>query len=177
VACIGRTPRTAAGDRFGWHASTGPDVDKRDGHIFVNNLLTGDKSFDRPLLFVWQPASLCERLSDSQLKQLDHNVYVRGKEKPSSPLILWSPATSKDCQAGFESLDSLRRIHPEFSANSRSYLSYDGPLFKSKELDNYELLSAFPGSKSGVQVPAEIGKVLGQSKKDDRYVGAYPPEP
>jgi hypothetical protein len=177
MACIGRTARTAAGDHFGWHPSTGPDVDKRDGHIFVNNLLAGDERFVRPLLFVWQPAALCERLHGPQLKQLDHNAYVRGTEKASSPLILWSPAASKDCQARFESLDSLRRVHPEFSANSRSYVSYDGPLFKSRELGNYQLLSAFPGSKSGMQLPAEIGKVLGQSKKDGRYVGAYPPMP
>ena len=56
TACIGRNGRVAAGDRFGWHASTGPDVEKRDGHEFVNNLLTGDASYQRPLLFVWQPA-------------------------------------------------------------------------------------------------------------------------
>ena len=55
VACIGRNGRNAVADHFGWHPSTGPDVDKRDGHIFVNNLLTNDYNFDRPLLFVWQP--------------------------------------------------------------------------------------------------------------------------
>jgi hypothetical protein len=49
VACIGRNARTAAGDHFGWHASTGPDIDKREGHAFVNNLLTADGNFDRPL--------------------------------------------------------------------------------------------------------------------------------
>jgi hypothetical protein len=177
VACIGRTGRTAAGDRFGWHPSTGPDIDKRDGHVFVNNLLTGDKSFDRPLLFVWQPASLCERLTRSQLKELDHNVYVRGTEKSPYPLILWSPASGDHCQVGFESLESLRKLFPEFSANSSSYLGYDGPLFKSVELGNYQLLSAFPGSKSGTQLPQEIGKVLGQPKKNGGYVGAYTPVP
>jgi hypothetical protein len=177
VACIGRTGRTAAGDRFGWHASTGPDIDKRDGHVFINNLLTGDKGFNRPLLFVWQPPSLCERLTKSQVKELDHNMYVLSTEKSSSPLILWSPAANKDCQARFESLESLRDVHTGFSANSHYYANYDGPLFKGRELGNYQLLSGFPGSKSGMQLPAEISKVLGQSKRDGRYVGAYPPMP
>jgi hypothetical protein len=174
VACIGRNERSAAGDHFGWHPSTGPDVDKRDGHIFVNNLLTGDKDFGRPLLFVWQPASLCERLPKPQLNELDHNVYVRGAEKTSYPLILWSPAPGERCQAGFESLESLRKLYPEFSANSRYFVNYDGPLFKGKELGNYQLLPAFPGSKSGMELPPEVGKLLGKSAKDGRYVGAYP---
>jgi hypothetical protein len=177
MACIGRTPRTAAGDRFGWHASTGPDVDKREGHVFVNNLLTGDRSFDRPLLFVWQPAVLCERLTKPQLKELDHNVYVCSTRGTSSPLILWSPAPNPQCQVGFESLKDLRKSNPGFSASSREYVDYDGPLFKSVELGNYQLLAAFEGSQTGMQLPAKISKVLGQARKQVRYVGAYAPIP
>ncbi|HPR31426.1 MAG TPA: right-handed parallel beta-helix repeat-containing protein, partial [Prolixibacteraceae bacterium] len=61
IACIGRDQRSAQGDHFGWHPSTGPDVDERDGHIFVNNLLSGDNDFKRPLMFVWQPDVMCEQ--------------------------------------------------------------------------------------------------------------------
>jgi hypothetical protein len=175
MACIGRNSRSAQGDHFGWHPSTGPDVDKREGHVFVNNLLTGDESFNRPLLFVWQQASLCEQLTKPQLAQLDYNAYVRGADKASYPLILWSPASNEKCQEEFASLENLRKLYPEFSANSRNYLNYDGPLFKGMELGNYQLLPAFTGSKLGMQLPAEIGKLLGQAKKDVRYVGAYPP--
>ena len=82
MACIGRNGRVPAGDHFGWHSSTGPDVDKREGHIFVNNLLTGDKGFTRPLLFVWQPASLCNQLTRPELSQFDYNVFERGTERP-----------------------------------------------------------------------------------------------
>lgn len=174
VACIGRNARTAQGDHFGWHASTGPDVDERDGHVFVNNLLTGDSGFDRPLLFVWQPASLCEQLPKPQLKQLDHNVYVRGPERTRYPLMLWSPAPGGRCQASVESLESLRKLCPGFSASSRYFVDYDGPLFKGKELGNYHVLPAFPGSESGMEQPPEVGKLLGKSAKDGRYVGAYP---
>ncbi|HCV43713.1 MAG TPA: hypothetical protein DGH68_09545 [Bacteroidetes bacterium] len=175
MACIGRNARSAVGDHFGWHPSTGPDVDKREGHTFINNLLTGNESFSRPLLFVWQPASMCKQLTKSQLTQLDCNVYVRRMEKTSDPLILWSPASNENCQAIFESLESLRKLYPEFSAHCRYYSSYDGPLFKGVELGNYQLLQAFPGSSSGMQLPAEVGKLLGQYKNDVRHVGAYAP--
>jgi parallel beta-helix repeat protein len=178
TVCIGRNARTAANDRmFGWHSSTGPDVDKRAGHVFVNNLLTGDSNYRRPLLFVYQPDSLCNQLPAQQLKQCDYNVFVRSAEKASSPLILWSPAPVEQCQARFESLSDLRKLFPEFAANSLSYAGYNGPLFRSAVLGNYQLLPMAPGATSGMLLPAEIRKILSQSKKDGQYVGAYPQKP
>ncbi|HUI29395.1 MAG TPA: right-handed parallel beta-helix repeat-containing protein [Candidatus Acidoferrales bacterium] len=175
MACIGRNGRTPAGDRFGWHSSTGPAVDEREGHIFENNLLTGDADFSRPLLFVWQPASLCGQLTKPQLSEMDHDAYVRAAEKISYPLILWSPAENEKCQLGFDSLDGLRRLYPEFEANSRFYTNYDGPLFKSAQLGNYELLTSFPGAKLGTRLPDEIRVLLENSRNEQRYVGAFPP--
>ncbi len=177
MACIGRNARSAVGDHFGWHPSTGPDVDERDGHIFVNNLLVGNASFNRSLLFIWQLASLCEKLDKPQLKQLDYNVYVRGADKASYPMILWGPAANEKCQTGFESLEDLRKLYPEFSVKDLYFTNYDGPLFKGMELDNYQLLSAFPGAKSAMPLPPQISKLLGPAKKEGRYVGAYPPMP
>jgi len=177
TVCIARNARTAANDRmFGWHSSTGPDVDKRDGHVFVNNLLTGDSRYQRPLLFVWQPDSLCKQLPTSQLRQMDHNVYVRSAAKAESPLILWSPVPNGQCQSGFDSPADLRKQFPEFAANSRSYENYQGPLFKSVELGNYEILSLSPAAKSGMELPTEIAKLLGHTKKETRFVGAFPPQ-
>lgn len=175
MACIGRNGRTAAGDRFGWHPTTGPDVDKREGHIFVNNLLAGDKNFARPLLFVWQPASLCKQLTRPELSQIDNNIYVREAEKTTYPLILWSPAVNEKCQIGFDSLEALRNLYPEFETNSHYYAKYDGPLFKSAELGNYQILPDFAGSKSGMKIPEEVRKLLDQPKNEGQYVGAYPP--
>jgi hypothetical protein len=177
IACIGRTERSAANDHFGWHASTGPDVNDREGHVFVNNLLTGDKNFRKPLLVVWQEEKLCEQLNKPQVKQLDYNVYVRGGNKPSETLILWSPAADVNCQTGFESPEGLQKLHPEFSAHSRYFANYNGPLFKSPELDNYQLLQAFPGSTAATLLPDEIRKFLGQPKQDAKFTGAYPPLP
>ena len=175
MACIGRNGRTPAGDHFGWHSGTGPDVDKRHGHVFVNNLLTGDKNFGRPLLFVWQPALLCSQLSDPQLGQFDNNAYVRVAEKPTYPLILWSPAEGGNCQVGIDSLENLRKLYPGFEAHSRYFRGNGEPLFKSPELGNYQVLSAFSGSKLGSKLPSEIGTLLEPSGKSGRYVGAYPP--
>lgn len=177
MACIGRNARSAQGDHFGWHPSTGPEVDERDGHVFVNNLLVGDENFTRSPLFVWQPAAICEKVNKPQFKQLDHNVYVRGIDKPPYPLMLWSPAANEKCQTEFESLEELRKVRPEFSANDFYFPNFDGPLFKGRELGNYQLLSAFPAAKAGAQIPAEISKLLHQAKKENRYVGAYSPLP
>jgi len=171
MACIGRNERVAAGDHFGWHASSGPDLDKRDGHIFVNNLMMRDENFHRPLLFVWQRASLCEQLKNSQLKQIDYNVYVRSSET-ESPLILWSPANNNKCQINLDSPEGLQKLYPEYSVHSKYFPNYNGQIFKSTALGNYQLIQSFPAANIGMQLPMEVSKLLGQSKK---YIGAYPP--
>jgi parallel beta-helix repeat protein len=171
TVCIGRNERSAAGDHFGWHPSTGPDVDKRDGHVFVNNLLTGDENYNRPLLFVWQPAALCEKVSNSQLKQIDNNMYVRAADV-KEPLILWSPAKNSLCQTELDSPEGINKLYPEFSKNSKYFSNYSGQLFKSKELGNYNLMQGFPGANEAAVLPNEISKLLNQSKL---FIGAFPP--
>ncbi len=177
VACIGRNGRVPAGDRFGWHSSTGPDVEKRDGHVFVNNLLTGGADFGRPLFYVWQPATLCRQLAKPMLNEFDYNVFVREGESNAAPLILWSPASGERCQAVFASLQEQRSALPEFSIQSRSYQNYDGPLFKCADLSNYQTIEDFPGLHLGKPLPRDVGALLGQSGTGSHYVGAYPPRP
>lgn len=172
TACIARNTRSAAGDHFGWHPSTGPDVDERDGHIFINNLLTGDANFKRPLLYVWQPAVLCDSINKPQLKQLDYNMYVSGSKISDNPLIWWSPVKNDNCRISFNSLEGLQKLHTEFSANSRYFPGYNGHLFQSRELGNYQLLKAFPEAEAGTQLPAEVSELLDNTQ---HYIGAYPP--
>jgi parallel beta-helix repeat protein len=174
IACIGRNGRSAVGDHFGWHPSTGPDVDKREGHIFVNNLLTGDENFKRPLMFVWQPDSMCKKLKNPMLKQFDYNVFVNGSDSVYNPLIYWSPAVNNNCQLISESLGDIQKLYPEFLTHSRYLPNYNGPLFKGFDLGNYHLLQAFPGSDAAASLPSEISELLGQSK---RFIGAYLPIP
>jgi parallel beta-helix repeat protein len=174
---FGRTDRTAVGDHFGWHPSTGPDVNDRDGHVFVNNLLASNENYKGPLLVFWQMPSLCERLNKPQIKKLNNNVYVQRSEKGSPRMIYWSPAQDSNCQIFFDSPLALNKMYPEFEADSQNFVNYNGPLFKSPELGNYQLLQAFGGSKAGAKLPSEISKLLDLSKKDVRFIGAYPPLP
>lgn len=175
---IGRTPRNPDNDRiFKWHSGTGPDVDERFGHVFINNLLTAHENYDRPFFVVWQTPSLCKRLNKPQLNQLDYNVYVRTSDEGSIPLMYWAPAKNKECRVEFESLEGLRKMHSNFAANSKSYVNYDGPLFKSWELVHPQLLQAFPASKVGAKLSADIRKLLGISEDDAPFVGAYPTNP
>ena len=171
MACIGRNTRSAAGDHFGWHPSTGPDVNDRDGHIFENNLLVGDENLNRPLMFVWQPAVLCKQVSNSQLQQFDYNMFVRSTQS-LQPLVLWSPAGNDNCQININTLDELNKLYTGFMVHSKYFDNYSGPLFKSNELGEYHLLKSFPGANEAIKLPEDIGKFLGISKK---YIGAYPP--
>jgi parallel beta-helix repeat protein len=171
---IGRTPRSAENDHFGWHPSTGPDVDERYGHVFVNNLLAADGTYYRPLFVAFQTPSLCKKLSKPQFNQFDNNVYVRTPGATSRSLMLWSPAKNKECQLEFYSLEGLRKLHLNFSANSLYLIDYDGPLFSSWELGNWELSEKFPGIKAAAKLPPEIMKLLGISEEDAPFVGAFP---
>ncbi len=172
TACISRSERSAVGDRFGWHPATGPDVDKREGHVFVNNLLTGGKDFNKPLLYIWQRRMLCEKLPNPQLKQLDYNVYVQSTDRINVPMILWSPAKNDTCIIGLDSPAGLHKLHPEFSAHSSLFLDYS--VFMSTEIGNYRLIPAFPGAKAASVLPSEISTLLKRPKKDTPYIGAYP---
>jgi hypothetical protein len=169
---IGRTARTATGDHFDWHPSTGPGIDERDGHIFENNLIVADKNFKRALLSVWQPDTLCRIVTKPQLKQLDYNVYVRSSDYDTTALIQWSTFKNNDCKTLYlNSVGELQKISPEYSVHSSYFPDYHGPLFKGYELGDYQLLKTFPGSNNAAILPSGISKFLGQTEK---YVGAYP---
>ncbi|MCF7802952.1 MAG: right-handed parallel beta-helix repeat-containing protein [Candidatus Marinimicrobia bacterium] len=172
MVCIGRDNRSAEGDHFGWHPATGPGVEERDGHIFVNNLLTG-KDFNRPLLFTWQPSFMCDRLSKSPLNKMNHNIYVKDDSKIDAPVILWSPVDNQECQAAFQSLEEFQEIYSEFSTNNQLYDDYAGPLFKGSELGNYQLLQGFPGEYSGTELPDAVKSLL-EYQSASPTPGAYP---
>jgi parallel beta-helix repeat protein len=174
TATIGRNARSPENDgTFGWHSGTGPGVYQREGHIFMNNLLSADEDFHRPMLFVWQPDSMCKKLDKPQFKMFDNNVFVRNTDKNKEPLILWSPAMNKECQAALISPDELQKLNPGFSVNSH-YFTGDIPLFKSQRLGNYQLQPTFPGTGFACPLPPEVSKMLNLPKKAAGYIGAYP---
>lgn len=174
TVCFGRDKRSAEGDHFGWHPSTGPGVDQRFGHVFVNNLLTGDANFKRPLMLVWQHPDLCQKLEKSPLKHFDYNVYVKDLNSGFQTLLYWSPAAIAGCQQDVVSLDGLNKVFEGSSVNSKVFENYNMPLFKSIELGNFELNTAFPGANTGTILPSEIQKLLELQPKYKPYIGAYP---
>jgi len=169
---IGRTGRTATGDHFDWHPSTGPGLKERYGHVFKNNLLFRDENFNKPLLYVYQTDTLCNTLSNSQLKQLDFNVYVSESDKASEPIIQWSPVQNENCNLSFYSLEKFKELMSEFSKHSNYYPDYNGQIFKSIELNDFHLLPSFQELNKGVVLPGSVAKLIHQSKN---YIGAYPP--
>ncbi len=172
---IRRDGRSAQGDHFGWHPSTGPDVEERFNHVLVNNLLTATTDYVRYLLMVRQPGFLCERLDESPLKQVDYNMYVRGAGHYEGSQILWSPADNETCQVDLGDIEELHKLYPEFSANSKFFSDYDGPLFRSAALGNYELLKEFPASGTASSLPDKINNLLKLGGEQGPYIGAYPP--
>jgi hypothetical protein len=171
MVCIARDTRSAQGDHFGWHPATGPDVDQRFGHVFVNNLLTGDAGFDRPLLLVWQPAVLCEKLSETPLKQFDNNVFVKQNEAYKT-LAFWSPSKAQNCQTEIKTLAELQQLS---GAAGKTQL-LEGkhlPVFKSAAIKNYQLLDEFPGKVTATEIPVNVKKLMGIPAETKGFVGAY----
>jgi flavoprotein len=103
-------------------------------------------------------------------------MYVRNTI-PDLPLIFWSPAAGESCLQPFASPQDLQKSYPDFESHSRYYRDYNGPLFKSGELGNYELMKMSPAATSAGNVPDGIRKLLGRSKKEMSYIGAYPALP
>jgi parallel beta-helix repeat protein len=173
TACVSRSERSAVGDHFGWHPATGPDVDQRDGHVFVNNLMVADGSLNRPHLFVWQRAMLCDRLRDPQFSVIDNNVYVKNGDRRAMPLILWSPAQEEQCIVALNSPAEMNGRLPQFE--TKGILMTDNQVFLSPELKNYRLLPSFAGHAAAAPVPQELWPLFRLKKKPAPWVGAYPP--
>lgn len=170
--CIARDQRSAEGDHFDWHPSTGPDVEERTGHEFVNNLLYGDADFNQPLLFVWQPGFMCERLKEPALLRLDNNVYVN--KTVAEPVILMSQNLEGQCQTGFNTPEELNKTVSSYAVKSISLKNYRGPLFKGVHLGNYQLMKNFEGIKAATELPESIKKLMGETGTFIRP-GAYRP--
>jgi parallel beta-helix repeat protein len=177
-ASFERNQRSATGDLFGWHPATGPDVEQREGHVFVNNLMVAGEAYRRPLLQFGQPAMLCTKLPRPQAKEVGGNVYVRATASGSTaaplPLVTWSPAANESCVSTFGSLDEFRKQVPAVEASGRQFDLTPPSVFKGPVFGRYDLLQALPGMPATATLPADIRKLLGWSETDARSAGAYP---
>ena len=172
-ASFERNERSATNDHFGWHPSTGPGVDEREGHVFVNNLMVASDSFHKPLLRFEQPASLCSKLTRPMAKEVNGNIYVRASlpEMPAVPLVQMSPAATDNCVAPVGSLEEFQKLVPAFEADGRQLDRTPRSVFKGPDVERYDLVQAIPG---GATLPADVRKLLGWSEEEAKTAGAYP---
>jgi len=177
-----RNDRVAAGDVFDWHATTGPDLDRREGHIFVHNLMAATEGYSDPLLQFVQKPSLCGRLTRPQAKQVDGNVYIRPSSAGSPampgstpPLILDAPsAGGENCSAKAASLNDFRKLEPAFEKNGGEIDRSPRSVLKGPDLGHFELLHAIPNVPSIDLLPANVRALLGWTEAEAKSPGAYP---
>ena len=181
-ASFERNQRVASGDLFGWHAATGPGLEERDGHVFVNNLLVASETYTRPLLRFEQPAAMCQQLPRPQAAEVDGNVYARSPGRTGQPLITWSPVPTEPCAASAASLAEFRTIAPALEARGRQIDRGPASIFKGPDVGRYDLLrdlGAAPAvvgaSMKAPGLPADVRTLLGWSEQQAaRTIGAYP---
>ncbi|PTX92468.1 right-handed parallel beta-helix repeat-containing protein [Opitutus sp. ER46] len=171
VASFERTERSAAADHFGWHPATGPDVDQREGHIFVGNLLVADANFTKAMLRFEQTKPLCGRLTRPQPTQLDGNVYIRRAGSPAASLIVWSPTPGENCTTEYSSLDAFRAAQAAYEQHGFQ-VTDAGAVFRSPELSQLQPSRNFPVA---VETPAAVRKHAGWSETGSLAAGAYQP--
>ena len=173
VASFERTERSAVGDHFGWHPAAGPDVDKREGHRFVGNLVVAEEDFGKALLRCEQAKVLCGKLTRPMVTELDGNVYVRSGAATNQTLIVWSPADGANCMVELKSPAELEKLHPEFEAHSVALTLPASAILESVELQRYEPLPNSLSTVSGDNLPADVRALLNWSQTTALIPGAY----
>jgi parallel beta-helix repeat protein len=170
--------RTDRGDKigtFGWHVTTGPGVEERDGHVVMNNLLYMGEDNDSPMVHTEQPADMCDRLDQPHFKAFDSNVFVREvKDGEKHPVIRWSPFENEDCGADLYTPGELNELVAEFSAKGEYYENYEGQIFVDVDNDNYELVEGFPGKNAATTMPSQVAGFLGVDAENATFIGAIP---
>lgn len=175
VASFERTPRSAVGDHFGWHPASGPDVDEREGHRFINNLMIGESSFMGPLLQCEQTPSLCDTLQNAQIAAMGGNLYVRESTAKAQPMVAWSPLKAEaNCAKSFESIDALKPSLKGLGASDMEWRNYHGYLLNGRLTGNYTISEQSPvKAVSTKDVPAEILKKIGLGESGTAIPGAF----
>ena len=167
-----RDSRGDGSDHFGWHVTTGPGVDDRDGHSFYNNLLVNNGTNDRPLLSIWQLAGMCERLTTPALKTLSNNAYF--KLKPGhAPIVMLNQKIGDSCISELHTIEALAATVPGYGKGSFMAPTDSPSPFVNTALQRYELID---GSVSAIPAPLEIPKNQASAASMDSSpatIGAY----
>ncbi len=187
-AAFERDGRSAQGDHFGWHPSTGPDVEERVGHVFMGNLLVADAALRAPdqgyrladsspftpMVLFGQPQKLADRLTMPHVAAFDGNVYVRSEAAVASPVVTWSPSAGAKTLVEHATLADFRKAQPAFEARGQEFVTNPGSVLRSLHLKNFELVPTFTAQVPADTLPAEVRQLLGWSAADATTPGAYP---
>jgi len=165
-----RNTRSAVGDHFGWHPSTGPEVDEREGHVFSGNLLLADAGFNKALFRAEQVPELKARLTKPALAAMDHNVYVRPAASTGPALIAWSPAIGDSNQYQLAAPAELHAKLPAFEAHSQWLAGAPEAVLQNPVLKRYAPTLALSVKSP---LPAEIATLLAWPQQDGYTPGAY----
>ena len=84
-ASFERNERSATGDHFGWHPATGPDVDQREGHVFVNNLLVAERGLPQAALAVRATGDALRRSSRARRRKRSAAMSTSVQPRPAPP--------------------------------------------------------------------------------------------
>jgi parallel beta-helix repeat protein len=160
---------------FGWHVTTGPGVEERDGHVLVNNLFFLDADCNSTAVSTGQPSSMCERLSKPHFKSFDNNLFVRNFNEGADTvsLIQWSPFPNDDCRIEVFTPAELNEVDASFLVNSEYIENIAAPLFVDMENKNYRLMPDWTGVGSAAPIPANIADLLGVDVDAVPFIGAY----
>jgi parallel beta-helix repeat protein len=173
-----RNDRVAAGDTFDWHATTGPGVEQREGHIFLHNLMAATDSYHDPLLEFLQKSSLCGKLVHAQATEVDGNVYIRAASAAVSgvpaPLIVYAPSEGENCASRLASLDDFRKLQPAFEKNGIQIDRSPRSVLKGPDLGHFGLQRALPDAPAINFLPPEVSSLLGWTEAEAKTPGAYP---
>jgi parallel beta-helix repeat protein len=174
-----RNERVAVGDVFDWHATTGPGLEQRQGHIFVHNLMAATDSYSDPLLqFLQKPAALCAKLQSAQAIEVDGNFYLRAPVTDASgktaPLIVYAPSQGENCTSQLATLDDFRKLQPAFEKNGVEIDRSPRSVLKGPDLGHFELRGALPNAPAKNYLPAPVRALLGWSEAEAQTPGAYP---
>jgi parallel beta-helix repeat protein len=173
-----RNERVAAGDTFDWHATTGPGLDQREGHVFVHNLMAASDSYHDSLLeFSQKPAPLCGKLVHAQASEVDGNVYIRASSTgpgAPAPLIVYAPSEGEGCVSQLSSLEDFRKLRPAFEKNGLLIDRSPRSVLKGPDMGRFELLHTLPNAPAINMLPPEVRSLLGWTEAEAKTPGAYP---
>ncbi len=175
-----RNERVAAGDLFDWHATTGPGLEQREGHVFVHNVMAETDSLRDPLLAFIQKPTLCGKLEHPQAKGVDGNVYIRSPFAAAfgttPALIAYAPAPGTNCSETAASLAEFRKLEPAFESHGVEIDQSPRSVLKGPDLGNFELQRAIPNAPASDLLPADVRALLGWNEAEGKTLGANPLE-